>query len=373
MNIEAAVPPEALAAIRAPFLEFGATPIDPPILQPLNRLLDLTGETLRARLFVVQDEGGREACLRPDFTLAVANAHIEAGGGLGLYRYEGKAFRVSPAHAAHAEEFVQIGLEGFAGPAGSGVDAGIIVLGWRAAVAGGRGDLSIRLGDIGLFDAFLTAIGVSGATAARLRRALANPKALAAELALAQTPAAAISQPLARKLADLPRDAAIAALEDSWAENQMQPIGGRSAAEIVARLHRQVETSRAPRLTADQAALIARYAASKGSARETLKGLSALIAQDGFKAGLDAWTARLDVLVKDGVPETVLTFDAGFSRAFSYYDGFLFEIVSAAVGADSPVAAGGRYDSLISQLGGQASSAVGCIVRPARAWSGAVW
>ena len=61
-----------------------------------------------------------------------------------------------------------------------------------------------------------------------------------------------------------------------------------------------------------------------------------------------------------------------FGRAFGYYDGFLFEVHSDALTADQPVAAGGRYDSLLQRLGGAAGAggAVGCIVRPGRAWSG---
>jgi ATP phosphoribosyltransferase regulatory subunit len=370
VNIEPPVEADVLTAIRAPFLEFGAAPIDPPVLQPLNLLLDLTGETMRARLFVVQDEGGREACLRPDFTLAVANSHVQAGGGLGLYRYEGKAFRVSPPHAPHAEEFIQIGLEGFGGPVGPAVDAGVVVLAWRSAVAGGRGDLHLRLGDMGLFDAFLAAIEVTGVTAARLRRALAIPLALKVELDRAQRPADVAADPLAERLTRLPKGEAVALLEETWTEKQMQAIGGRTAAEIVFRLARRVEAAKAPRLTKVQAELIARYAALKGPPRETLAALRGLTPGDGFQAVVASWSERLDVMTADGVPEDRMTFDAGFGRVFSYYDGFLFEITSPAVGEDAPVAGGGRYDSLLSRLSGVTASAVGCALRPARAWVG---
>ena len=370
MNIEPPVEADRLAAIREPFLEFGATPIDPPVLQPLNLLLDLTGETMRARLFVVQDEGGREACLRPDFTIAVANSHIQAGGGLGLCRYEGKAFRVSPPHVPHAEEFTQIGLEGFGGPAGPAVDAGVVVLAWRAASAGGRTDLVLRLGDMAMFDAFLAAIKVSGVTAARLRRALASPRALQAELNRAQQVPKTSTDPLAQRLAGLPSGQAVLALEGAWAEGQMTPVGGRSASEIIARLKHQAEAAKAARLTPPQADLIARYAALSGPARQTLAELQALSPDPRFGAVVDAWSERLDVMIKDGAPEDRMTFDAGFGGVFSYYDGFLFEVISPAVGFDSPVAAGGRYDSLLSRLSGVAGSAVGCMVRPARAWLG---
>ena len=40
-----------------------------------------------------------------------------------------------------------------------------------------------------------------------------------------------------------------------------------------------------------------------------------------------------------------------FGRAFGYYDGFLFEVRSAALGDDQAVAAGGRYDGLPARLG----------------------
>src|SRR5690606_27098697 len=105
------VPAEALAAIRAPFVAAGAEAVAPPILQPLGLLLDLAGEALRARLFIVQSEGGQEACLRPDFTVPVARLHLQNGAGAGRYLYEGPAFRAAPDELDRPEEFQQIGME----------------------------------------------------------------------------------------------------------------------------------------------------------------------------------------------------------------------------------------------------------------------
>jgi ATP phosphoribosyltransferase regulatory subunit len=163
---------------------------------------------------------------------------------------------------------------------------------------------------------------------------------------------------------------AVAALEEEWAKKQIQPVGGRTAIEIITRLRRRIDAARAPRLTSAQAELIARYAACKGAPRETLVQLKTLAGGMAFTGAVDGWTERLDVLVADGLPEDRMSFDAGFGRAFSYYDGFLFEVTSTAMGDDAPVAAGGRYDSLLGRLSGVPGSAVGCIVRPARAWVG---
>ena len=80
---------------------------------------------------------------------------------------------------------------------------------------------------------------------------------------------------------------------------------------------------------------------------------------------------RLAGLAERGVPAGRLTLAAAFGRAFGYYDGALFEVRSAALGDERPVAAGGRYDGLPARLGAATTlGAVGCMVRPARAFSG---
>src|SRR5205085_10213242 len=112
MRAEPPIPAAALAAIRGPFEAEAATRGEPPVVQPLNLFLDMAGEAMRARLFVVQADGREEACLRPELTIPVARAHVAAGAAAGRYAYEGKAFRALPrgGEATHAEEFLQIGL-----------------------------------------------------------------------------------------------------------------------------------------------------------------------------------------------------------------------------------------------------------------------
>jgi ATP phosphoribosyltransferase regulatory subunit len=378
INLEPAVPASALKAIRAPFLAGEAELIDVPVMQPLGLLLDLAGEAMRARLFVVQADGIDEACLRPDFTIPVAGAHIASGKAAGRYRYEGKAFRVAPAGSGRSEEFLQIGMEilGERGPRAA--DAESLVLSWRAAVAGGRKDLTIQLGDIGLFAAFVDALNLAPSTAARLKRAFLRPRAMKAELERAQSAEAAPREGdrVAELLAGLPEAQAAAALEELWTLAGIEPVGGRSAAEIVHRLAERAQARAAPRLTAAQSDLIARFLAVSDRPSAALEAAAAVAREAG--ARLDEtwadWTDRLSILSGAGVPESAMRLSTAFGRAFGYYDGFLFEVHSAALTAEQPVAAGGRYDSLLQRLGAAAGAgcAVGCIVRPGRAWSGAV-
>ncbi len=44
-------------------------------------------------------------------------------------------------------------------------------------------------------------------------------------------------------------------------------------------------------------------------------------------------------------------FSAEFGRNLEYYTGFVFEIIAPALGPKSPVAGGGRYDSLLAEVG----------------------
>jgi ATP phosphoribosyltransferase regulatory subunit len=373
VNVEPPVPGEALEAIRAPFAAMGATGIDPPVLQPLGLILDLSGEAMRERLFVVQADGGEEAALRPDFTIPAARLHIASGRGSGRYYYEGKAFRARAKGHDGYEEFLQIGLEAFETGEAPGADAEIAALAWRAAAAGGRNDLTLQLGDVGLFAAFVDTLGLVEPLALRLKRAFSSPRRLRA---LLQPTASRAGLPppgerLAGVLSGLPEAEAAAVLEDLWALAGVEPVGGRSAAEIVHRLAERGTAARAPDLDAGQADLIARFLAIADEPAAALEAVERLAGQGGaaLQAALDAWARRLQALEEAGAPAGAMRLATAFGRDFGYYDGVLFEVRSAALGEHRPLAAGGRYDSLPARLGAPlASGAVGCMVRPARAW-----
>ena len=376
MRAEPPVPAQALAAIRAPFEAAAAQAVDAPILQPLGLLLDLAGEAMRARLFVVQAEGGAEACLRPDFTVAIARQHIEAGAAAGRYLYEGKAFRAAPGDE-EPEEFLQLGLERFEAADAAAVeaaDAETVSLAWRAAQAGGRKDLTLWLGDVGLFSAFVDSLGLAAPLAARLKRAAGRPRLLQAELARGRTgePAAEGGR-LAGLLAGLPGAEAAEVLREVWALAGIEPVGGRGPVEIAQRLVRRAEAAAAPALEEDQARAVQRFLAVSDEPRAALAQVKT--AANGGAAALDAalaaWDRRLAACAAQGVPMDRVRFATALGHAFDYYDGLTFEIRADGLGDARPVAVGGRYDGLLSRLGGTgATGAVGCVVRPWRAFAG---
>ncbi len=372
MRIEPPVPAAVLAAIRAPLEASGAEPAEAPLLQPLNLLLDLAGETMRSRLFVVQSEGGTESCLRPDFTVGIARRHIEGGRDAGRYCYQGSAYRAS-AGSERPEEFVQVGLEVFDDGSRSleADDAEVAGLAWRASAAGGRDDLSLWLGDVALFRAFVDGLDLPDVLANRLARIAGRPRLLAAELARVGEPAPERQSSLTTLLASLTEVQAAAMLEEVWALAGIAPVGGRGPADIAARLIRKAEAERAPALSAMQADAIRAFMGIDDTPSGAFARMRELAGRGpALEAALAGWDERLSALGKH-VPEARMRFTPALGHAFDYYDGLTFEVRSAAVGPDRAVAVGGRYDGLLIRLGAATGGrAVGCMVRPWRAFSG---
>ena len=371
MRLEPAVPSAVLSAVRAPFAAAGGGLVNTAIAEPLSLYLDLAGEALRERLFLVQGPGREEFCLRPDFTLGAALAHIAGGAPSGRYFYEGPAFRVAPAGSERPEQFLQIGLEAYEPGDAPVADAAMATLAWSAASAGGRDDLSMVIGDVSLFGVFLASLGVAEAVSVRLSASLSRPWRLAKALdATLGEPARKGAGSLATVLLGLDEADAAAALEEIWTLARVEPVGGRSAGEIVRRLTRRTSAGETPRLSDEQRAKINSYLAISDRPAAALAAVSDLASGDkAMDAALGAWERRLAALSEVPTPRT--RFATAFARGFGYYDGLLFEVRSEALGEDQPVAAGGRYDSLPARLGSPlATGAVGCMVRPGRAWNG---
>ena len=369
-------------ALRAPFKAFraerGGVWREPPVLQPLSLLLDLAGEGLRSRLFVLSAEGAEEQALRPDFTIALARAHVADPLGTGAYLYDGAAFRAPPPgrEGQGSGEFRQVGVELFGSGDDPAVeDARIAALAYAAAGAGGRTDLGVTFGDIGLFAAFLQGVDAPEGARTRLVKALASGRSVEAEMGRlrADAPLTDGRTGLARLLTDLPEVEATAALEELWRLAGIQPVGGRGAGEIVHRLSEQARSASMPKLGEAEAHLITRYLAISAPPAGALDRVQALAheAGGGVDPQIEAWRRRLLTLDAHGVPAAALTLTTGFARAFGYYDGVFFEVRSTALKVGEPVAAGGRSDGLIARLGGSGATSVGCMVRPSRAWAGA--
>ena len=366
MAAEAAQNVEALNAqaqrLIATFTRAGYEQVAPSVIQPAGLFLDVVGEELRARTYVFTDPEGEELCLRPDLTVPTCRLHLarHPGGRVeARYCYNGPAFRyqAGSTDSAHPREFRQAGIESFAAADREQDDAAVLALIAEALRETGLERFQLSLGDLGLFDALLDALPMPRRWRRRLHHHFWRPEAFHAELVRLTSRAALQPQGVPRDLIDRldpekPEEALVLVAEH-MDQAGLELIGTRTLEEIAARVLAEAADAREPPLEPQTAALIESYVAVRAPARDTARRLEELLGPHGIDLGaaLDAYRRRLDLLEGLGVSTWDATFSAEFGRNLEYYTGFVFEISVPRLGPRSPVAGGGRYDSLVSDVG----------------------
>jgi ATP phosphoribosyltransferase regulatory subunit len=361
----------------AAFTRAGYERIEPAIIQPADLFLDVIGEDLRARTYVFTDPDGAELCLRPDLTVPTCRLHLERHPRAEVrarYCYAGSAFRYQPAGAdrSHPREFGQAGIESFAAPDAAEDDAAVLALIVTALRGAGLDNLRLRIGDLGLFHVLIDGLDMPERWRVRLRHQFWRPEAFRAELARLSS-GRAQAQGAAGDLVDRldPADpaGAEALVVDHLDKAGIELIGTRSAAEIAQRLLAEAADRHEKPLPAATASLIESYVAVRAPARTAVDRLAELARSHkiDLSAGLQAFARRLDLIERAGVGMGEAEFSAEFGRNLEYYTGFVFEVIGPTLGPKSPVAGGGRYDSLLAQAGAPADvPAVGASIHTER-------
>ena len=366
----------------AVFVAAGHEAVAPPIIQPAGVFLDVLGEALRGRTYVFTDLNGEELCLRPDLTVPTCRLYLErhaASGGDAHYCYNGPAFRYQPAgaDAAHPREFRQAGIESFGVADREEAEARILALVLTALTQSGLRDWSLRIGDLGLFDAVLDAAEMPERWRRRLRHQFWRAKAFRAELKRLTTsparPAAALPGTLIDALdpGDPARAAALVA--EHLDKAGIDVFGVRSVAEITEGLLAIAADAKAAPLEQKTAAMIDDYLGLKVRAPDVPKRVRELAGNGapGIAAALQAYERRSALLEKSGVALAEVPFSGEFGRNVAYYSGFVFEVMAAALGSASPIAGGGRYDGLLKAVGAaQNVPAVGGAIHTERLLAG---
>jgi ATP phosphoribosyltransferase regulatory subunit len=356
------------------FSRAGYERIAPAVIQPAGLFLDVIGESLRGRTYVFTDPDGEELCLRPDLTVPTCRWHLErnpGGNAPARYCYTGSAFRYQPGSAdkAHPREFRQAGIESFAHADREQDDAQTLALIAAALRGAGVGSIRTRIGDLGLFNSVVAAVPMPERWRRRLRHQFWRPDAFRAELQRLTTGPAALAHGLPRALLDVldPDDpaGAEARVEQYLESAGIDFVGSRTVPEMTERLLAAAADLRQEPLSGPIAELIDDFTGIKTPARLAAGKIGRLVARQGIdlSAGLEAFQRRLDLLEEAGVDTADMEFSAEFGRNLEYYTGFVFEIIAPALGPASPVAGGGRYDSLLAAVGaaGQVAAVGACI------------
>lgn len=374
---------EALAAkLRDQFTKAGFEPVAPAILQPADILLDCYGEALRARTYVFTDLDGHELCLRPDLTVPTARLYLERNPTVhdeARYCYNGPTFRYSPAVStanrqgrnARPREFRQLGLELYAMNDRLAAETEILKLTIDGVEQAGLTDYRIKIGDLGLFTAFIDAIDMPPRWRARLKHHFWRPDAfykLLRELSGSDESTTRQKNGWPH-LAPDDKQAAMQVVSDYLHDENIPVIGNRSLEEITQRLLDHQLDADEERLSDENVRLIENYLAIEGPPRAAMARISDLTDEAGInlKQAFKRFEKRLELFKAKGIDLKNTEFSAEFGREFEYYTGFVFQIEAPDTSDIGPVAGGGRYDQLLLKLGAMEKvRAVGCAIHTER-------
>ena len=325
----------------------------PPLLQPAEPFLDLSGEDIRKSLYLTTDATGEELCLRPDLTIPVARDYLaskQAGAPAGFY-YLGPVFRY---RGGQASEFNQSGVESFGRQDRAAADAEMLALGLEATAAFGIKNVDIRTGDVALFAALIEALDLYPVWKRRLVKDFNRKVSLAQDLqrlTLETGKTRNEYEGVLAALAGSDRKAALALVTDLMSIAGASNVGGRTVSEIADRFLEQ-STLKGGALPRDALNLIERFLGIAGEPGDAAKQLRALAADAklDLNAALDLFESRTGLMAKRGIDTKAIRFSTAFGRGLDYYTGFEFELHARGNGAE-PLVGGGRYDGLLTRLG----------------------
>jgi ATP phosphoribosyltransferase regulatory subunit len=335
------------------FSQAGYALAEPPVLQPAEPFLDLSGEDIRKSLYLTTDAAGEELCLRPDLTIPVAREYLasdQAGRPAG-YSYLGPVFCY---RGAAPSEFLQAGVESFGRLDRPAADAEMLALALEATRAFGVNDVEIRTGDVALFTTLIDALNLYPVWRRRLMKDFNRKISLEQDieqLTLTSATTRNEYEGVLAALAGSDRKAALALVTDLMSIAGASNVGGRTVAEIADRFLEQ-STLKAGALPRDALAIIRRFLSIAGDPRDAITQLRSLAsdAKLDIMAAIDALESRVGFMAARGIDTALTRFSTAFGRGLDYYTGFEFELHAKGNGVE-PLVAGGRYDGLLTQLG----------------------
>ena len=349
-------------AITELFQEHGYELVAPAYLQPADLFLDRMGETIRGRTYVFTDLDGEELCLRPDVTLPTCRVYLERHPKADVDArlcYNGPAFRYQPGggNTVRPREFRQAGIENIGDTDRERAEAEVTGLIVEAVCSAGLKDFTIRIGDLGLFEALIQALDIPERWRLRMHHFFWRPPVFRDLLKqLSTSPAGELDAAETGLIATLDIKDALGSESRvaAYLDKAGIPLDGvRSLSEITERLLGMAADAKQTPLSPDTIKLVEAYLSVSGPPKEALDQIAALTSASGLDLGgaLEVARTRFARFEKSGLDLSDFTFNAEFGRDLEYYTGHVLQIEIPRRGRAGNIAGGGRYDDLLGALG----------------------
>ena len=356
----------------------GYKPIDLPILENTELYLRKSGEDIAARLYEF-DYRSRRIALRPEVTASILRAYVERLQDEPLplrIQYCGPVFRYEKPQQNRYRQFTLSGAE-LLGAAGPRADAEIINLACSGLEQVGIRDYKLVIGHTAVLESVLQGLGLRKQLVNFLLRNMENLRKHGVDAVVEslreiypeyesalddENNGGGRSHQLVNVLREMTDGEAHQAITDLLHSLNIRIDSNREEGEVIERLlHKIREDQQGPKL---QVALdfMGRLGELAGEPAATLHRARALAADFKLEgAALDALGRTLGRLEEYGDISGDIELDFGLNRGLHYYTGLIFELHCPTAGGEwLQICGGGRYDNLVSILGGgEATPALG--------------
>ncbi len=309
-------------------------------LLPVQTMLDVYGEAIRERAYVVADPIDGDFVLRPDFTVPIVETHMSSNAKQARYAYSGRVWRKRrTSHTQHS--FWQMGIEDFGSDDQPQTDAHIFAIASRVS----HQNMKARTGDLGLIFSILSALDIPEWRRQALLRHVWRPKSF--------------DRLLQRFALNEPKHAKFLS-EFKGFDADTKFKGKRDRQMIEDRIERLRQDAQVPAINPQVQSVIKTALEVKGNLRTASEEFTKIAEEfRPLKKFAENFKQRNQSLEHINVNIDKIEFDAVFGReTMEYYDGFVFSFGDDAI-------TGGRYNGLTSVFGqGGFTPAVGFACRP---------
>ena len=335
----------------------GYLEIDTPFFEDTELFLRKSGAALNSQLYSFVDPGGKKVSIRPEFTSSVIRNYIERNKVDSPQRiqYSGPVFRYDEVESKTIQLY-QSGAE-LIGSHGINSDVEISLLAWQGLNKLGLVDCQLNFNNIGILFGVLNNFGLSRLSQSMIMNNLGflkegdvDPDRL---LANAQE-IRIVSDKNDSSKNDFSEIDAEKMYTEMMRHTPYSSLGRRTKKQIIDRLIRKVRDMDSPENFLSAVSLMKSMVQLEGHSLDVLNQSKDLLqSKDIDIDSLVGFEGFFKKLINSGIPEQNIFLSWGLLRGLSYYTGFTFDMVL--LGSDSPVfcGGGGRYDDLVSALGGE--------------------
>ena len=321
---------------------------EPDVLLDSDYIIQRSGENFRKLMLTFEDDAGKSICLRPDLTIASCIKYLKDNSKKNSkIFYYGQAYRRSNSIKDKVIND-QLGIEILGSKNKSIDDLKILTTISNSIKKIKIKNISIKLGDVSLFQNLIDSLKIPDRWKLRLKRHFWRPQYFEDLLNRLET-----NSDVDPTTVDLDKKK----FSEMKNFDQNNEIANRKVSEILSRFDRKIKDPRSFSENKKIVKIIREFLKINCSIDKLEKTLKNFARKNKLSNNVFKDLSTIKNLSKTNSKTIFLT---NFGRDIEYYTGIVFEIYNS---SKKEIARGGRYDSLLKSLGSKKNiSAVGAAI-----------